>query len=133
MVIKRRLCFFSKETNAVSEIVGTLIMITIAVSTFSAVSMIILNPWSHYTDDPVEEVFLVGFIQGDNIVIEHHGGKPLSTKTGFAKQAYYNAHHEDQTPVDARSDSRRLQNSVYWVDRNISATLWHPSPNDPRL
>ena len=106
MVIKRRLCFFSKETNAVSEIVGTLIMITIAVSTFSAVSMIILNPWSHYTDDPVEEVFLVGFIQGDNIVIEHHGGKPLSTKTQVS------------ISIDGSIDTFFINEFSYWVDEN---------------
>jgi hypothetical protein len=36
---------FLEKEPAVSEIVGTLILIVIAVSTFSAISIIILSPW----------------------------------------------------------------------------------------
>ncbi len=67
--------------RGVSEIVGTLILIVIAVSTFSAISIIILNPWSNFSDVSTPQVTLVGTIENNNVVIQHQGGIPLPIKT----------------------------------------------------
>lgn len=72
---------FRSNQKGVSEIVGTLILIVIAVSSFSAVSIIILNPWSNFSDISTPQITLVGTIENDNVVIQHRGGIPLPTKT----------------------------------------------------
>ena len=45
--------------EAVAEILGTLTLIVIAVSVFSAVSLIVLNPWSNFSDVSPPQISLV--------------------------------------------------------------------------
>jgi hypothetical protein len=72
---------FFMQDNAVSEIVGTLILLTIAISLFSAMTLIILNPWINYSDTSLPNVTLVSFIRDNNVIIEHRGGIPLDKQT----------------------------------------------------
>jgi len=96
----------SKKEYAVSEIVGTLILITIAVSTFSAVSIIVLNPWAHFSDEPVPQVFLAGFIENNVVVVEHRGGLPIETKTKVTMT------------IEGMTDTFRVDDFTYWHDEN---------------
>jgi hypothetical protein len=102
---------FSQKEHAVSEIVGTLILIVIAVSTFSAVSIIILNPWSNFSDVDVPEVLLAGSIHNNDVVIEHQGGIPLDAKTKLT------------ITIEGAADTFRVNDFSYWFDQN-SDGLW---------
>ena len=72
---------FSQKDHAVSEIVGTLILIVIAVTTFSAVALIVINPWSNFLNVETPNVFLVGSIHNNDVIIEHQCGIPLDKNT----------------------------------------------------
>jgi hypothetical protein len=102
---------FSQKEHAVSEIVGTLILIVIAVSTFSAVSIIILNPWTNFSNVDIPEVLLVGSIHNNDVVIEHQGGIPLDTKTKLT------------ITIEGAADTFRVNDFSYWFDQN-SDGLW---------
>lgn len=92
--------------EAVSEIIGTLILTTIAISTFSAVSLIVLNPWSNFSDMSPPQVSLVGVIQNNSIIIEHQGGIRLDTKT------------EITVTIAAVLDTFSISEFNYWIDEN---------------
>jgi hypothetical protein len=102
---------FSQKEHAVSEIVGTLILIVIAVSTFSAVSIIILNPWTNFSNVDIPEVLLVGSIHNNDVVIEHRGGIPLEAKTTLT------------ITIEGTADTFRVNDFSYWFDQN-SDGLW---------
>ncbi len=92
--------------EALSEIMGTLILITIAVSVFSAVSLIVLNPWSNFSDASPPQVSLVGFIQNNSVIIEHQGGIHLDTKTKIT------------VTIAAVVDTFSVSEFNYWIDEN---------------
>lgn len=94
------------KDQAVSEILGTLILIVIAVSVFSAVSLIVLNPWSNFSDVSPPQVSLVGFIQNNSVIIEHQGGIPLDKKTKITV-----------TIADV-VDTFSASEFNYWIDEN---------------
>lgn len=102
---------FSQKEHAVSEIVGTLILVVIAVSTFSAVSIIILNPWQNFSNVDILEVLLVGSIHNNDVIIEHQGGIPLDTKTTLT------------ITIEGTADTFRVNDFSYWYDQN-SDGLW---------
>jgi hypothetical protein len=67
-----------RSNSAVSEIIGTMLLLIIAVAAFSTVYMNVLSdegptPYIHNT--------IVSYVDGLNIVLEHHGGDPLSLDT----------------------------------------------------
>jgi len=68
-----------KRNNlAVSEVLDTILLLGIAVALFSVLSFIVLT----YPFEPSNpSVNIVGFIDDDNIVLEHRGGEPLSLDT----------------------------------------------------
>lgn len=94
------------QNEAVSEIMGTLILITIAVTLFSALTLIILNPWINYSDETPPNVFLVGYIKNDDVIIEHHGGIPLSAQTKIT------------ISIDGVPDTFTVNQFHYWNDAN---------------
>jgi hypothetical protein len=59
---------------AVSEIIGTILMLGMAIALFAGVSLLIT---SYPLSTPSPQVDLVGFIEGSDIVFEHHGGPSL--------------------------------------------------------
>jgi hypothetical protein len=109
---KEKTSLFFKKNHAVSEIVGTLILIVISVSTFSAVSIIVLNPWSNLSNVDIPQVLLVGSIHNDNVLIEHQGGVHLDSKTKIT------------ITIDNSSDTFQVNDFNYWIDLN-SDGLWN--------
>jgi len=64
-----------KSNEAVSEILGTALLLGIAVSLFSLLSIIVLS--YPFTPSP-PSVNLVGYIEdGTNVTLEHYGGESL--------------------------------------------------------
>ena len=66
------------DDTAISEIIGTILMLGMAIALFTAVSLIIT---SYPLSTPSPQVDLVGFIDGSNIIFEHHGGPSLLSDT----------------------------------------------------
>ncbi|MEM0492593.1 MAG: hypothetical protein QXS02_01345 [Candidatus Thermoplasmatota archaeon] len=65
---------FLNDLKGLSEILGTLLMIAIAVSAFTVISLIIINPWVNLQGPEQSFVNIVGYIYDDSIILEHQGG-----------------------------------------------------------
>jgi hypothetical protein len=67
-----------KNNDAVSELIGSVLLLLIAVIVFVVIQANILS-----YPTPVQEPFvtIIGEIQGKNITLLHRGGEPLSLKT----------------------------------------------------
>jgi hypothetical protein len=100
------------RNEAVSEIVGTLFLITIAIGLFTVVSLIILNPWINYSDTSPPNVTLVAFIQDDSVIIEHRGGIPLDQDIRIT------------ITIANTNDTFNIDDFNYWDDTN-SDGLWN--------
>jgi len=67
-----------KNNNAISEILGTVLLLVIAVTSFTIINAnILFNPTPH--EQPY--VTIVGEIKGKNIILLHRGGESLSLQT----------------------------------------------------
>ena len=67
-----------KKNNAVSEVIDTIMLLGIAVVLFSVLSFIVLS----YPFNPsTPSVNIIGFVDGDEIILEHRGGEPLDLDT----------------------------------------------------
>jgi flagellin-like protein len=64
--------------KGVSEIIGTILMLGMAIALFATVSLIII---SYPLNTPSPQVDIIGYIEGSDIVFEHHGGPSLATDT----------------------------------------------------
>jgi len=63
-----------KSNGAVSEILGTALLLGITISLFSLLSIVVLS----YPFTPSSpSVNLVGYIDGTNVTLEHYGGESL--------------------------------------------------------
>ncbi len=76
---------YEDKNYAVSEVIGTLMMISFAVVVFTGVSLVVLNPLMHTSDDSrfvnlVGSVFCADDGSGE-IVVEHRGGEILPAET----------------------------------------------------
>jgi hypothetical protein len=74
------------QEEAVSEIISTLLLVTMSVVMFSAIMVIVLDPWTNYTDDSPPLVTIVGTIHhdpvlGDQVILQQKGGITLSKYT----------------------------------------------------
>jgi hypothetical protein len=98
------------QDKAVSEILGTLILITISVSLFSAITLIILNPWINFSDNSLPNVSLVAGIQDDKVILEHRGGIPLNTQTKIT------------ITIAGVEDTFNVNEFNYWNDENGDGT-----------
>jgi len=68
----------NKKSNAVSEMLGTMLLLLIVISVFSLIYVQVLS------DDGPENKTIVkigGRIEGTNVVLEHQGGEPLELDT----------------------------------------------------
>lgn len=63
-----------KNNNGVSEIIGTILLLLIAVSAFSVVYLNVLNSQEV---TPTTIVNIVATVEGENIILEHRGGEPI--------------------------------------------------------
>jgi len=66
------------KNDAVTEVVGTILLLGIAMSLFSVVSVFVL---SYQTSPAAPSVNIVGAIEGTNIILDHRGGEPLELET----------------------------------------------------
>ena len=67
-----------KSYDAVTEIVGTILLLAIAIVLFTIVHIMVFSyPFPNITPS----VSIVGTIEYDKIIIEHHGGNSLSLDT----------------------------------------------------
>ena len=66
-----------RNTNAVSEVVGTLLLVAIAVSLFVMLAFISINLPSIIFSNPTPSANIIGMVQGSGIVLEHYGGQPI--------------------------------------------------------
>lgn len=64
--------------NAVSEVFGTILLLVISVSLFSVVYVTF---FSIEVNTPSPAINIVGTIDGNELILEHRGGDPLSLKT----------------------------------------------------
>jgi len=67
-----------KNNGAISEIIGSILLLLIAVTIFVVIQANIL---SNQTSDQELYVTITGEIQGKNITLLHKGGEPLSLQT----------------------------------------------------
>lgn len=76
--------FFSKKlasnNKAVSELIGTVLLLAITIATFTT---LVLLSSSYFSNTPSPSVNLIAYLDGENIIIEHHGGESLSTDTSL--------------------------------------------------
>ena len=71
-----------RKTKAASEVLGTLLLIGIGVSLFVLLAIFIFSMPSVFFSDTPPSVNIVGRIEGNSVVFEHHGGQsmPLDTE-----------------------------------------------------
>jgi len=62
----------------VSEVLDTILLLGIAISMFSILSVIVL---SYPFDPPSPNVNLIGFVDQNDIIVDHKGGEDLSLET----------------------------------------------------
>ena len=66
------------DDAGISEIIGTVLMLGMAIALFAGVSLVIT---SYPLSTPSPQVDLVSFVDGSDIVFEHHGGPSLLSDT----------------------------------------------------
>jgi len=69
---------FKDSNSMVAEIIGTILLLGIAVAIFSTLYVVVFA-YPFPTSSP--NVTLIGTIEGSNIIIEHHSGESLSLDT----------------------------------------------------
>jgi len=72
---KKNIRSFKESSDLVAEIIGTVLLLGIAVSIFSTLYVVVFS-YPFPTSSP--NVILIGTIEGNNIIIEHNGGEALS-------------------------------------------------------
>jgi len=75
---KKNIRRFKDSNNMVAEIIGTVLLLGIAVAIFSTLYVVVFA-YPFPTSSP--NVTLIGTIEGSNIIIEHHSGEALSLDT----------------------------------------------------
>lgn len=67
-----------RADEAVSELLGAMLLLVIAVSVFSVIS---LNVLSNISLDEQPLATVAGAVEGNNVVLTHRGGRPLSLES----------------------------------------------------
>jgi hypothetical protein len=97
---------FSKDNDAVSEVVGTLFLITLTICAFSAITLIVLDPWANFIDESPPSILLVGYIHDNAVIVEHRGGVPLNPPIKFS------------IDIAGTDHIFNMSGSSYWDDTN---------------
>lgn len=66
----------NNKDTAVSEIIGTVLLLAVSVALFSLIYMTVL---SNVDETGAPSTNIVGYVENNNIVFEHHGGESLTT------------------------------------------------------
>lgn len=71
-----------RETHAASEVIGTLLLVSIGVSLFVLLSIVTISLPTIFFPNPAPSVNIIGMVEGSSVVFEHHGGQgiPLDTE-----------------------------------------------------
>jgi hypothetical protein len=78
MSVKRRKRKIKVADNGISEILDTVLLLAIAVALFS-VAYVLISSFLVVQDSP--QANIIGYVQGDNIILEHLGGDSLDSRT----------------------------------------------------
>jgi hypothetical protein len=74
-MVKRKI---KQKNSAVSEVLDTILLLGIAVALFSVLSIVVLS----YPFNPsTPKANIIGFVEGNNIILEHRGGEELGLDT----------------------------------------------------
>ena len=104
-----------RANNAISEIIGTMLMLGISVSLFSVVYISVLTvPYS----PPTPSANIIYQIEGGNIILSHYGGKALNLDTEIVMKV-------DDLPVDPISVGDYLYNDTMFMinSTHLNATI----------
>jgi hypothetical protein len=69
-----------KNTGA-SEVVGTLLLVSIGVSLFALLAIVTFTLPSIFFSEPTPSTNIIGRVEANTVVFEHYGGRPLSLDT----------------------------------------------------
>ncbi|MEM4258133.1 MAG: type IV pilin N-terminal domain-containing protein [Candidatus Thermoplasmatota archaeon] len=78
--IQQKASVFFKKNNAVSEILGTILLLSISIALFSSLYLLVTQVSTSYTHELTQQVTLVGSIEGNSVVFRHLGGDELVSK-----------------------------------------------------
>jgi flagellin-like protein len=70
-----------RANNAVSEIIGVVLLLAMAVALFSVVYLFVINDALDVSENSPPSVTMLGTIGGSDIILEHRGGDALSLDT----------------------------------------------------
>jgi hypothetical protein len=122
-IIIQKCC--QRKTNAVSEVVGTLLLIAIAIALFALLAFIAITLPYIFLSSPTPSVNIIGMVEGNGIVLEHYGGQsiPLDAeiRVSFAETPVY-------TTVNNVLDAKGKADKEW----NIGEKVFIPY-NDPNL
>ena len=119
---KKNIRSLKDSNNMVAEIIGTVLLLGIAVAIFSTLYVVVFA-YPFPTSSP--NVTLIGTIEGSNIIIEHHSGEALSLDTelliGGPKNSFI---VRDFLDDESKSDGvwNIGERIVYPFEYNISCT-----------
>jgi len=124
-MVKRKI---KQKTSAVSEVLDTILLLGIAVSLFSVVSIVVLS----YPFNPSPpSANIVGFVDGNNIILEHRGGEDLDLDTKIMvtiDDDYSNSYV--LTINDRYILGNESKNNNYWnIGENIIINATNDLPN----
>lgn len=70
-----------RNKKAASEVVGTLLLVSIAVSLFALLAVATFSLPSVFFSEPTPSTNIIGRIEGNTVVFDHYGGRGLSLDT----------------------------------------------------
>lgn len=119
--MKKKKIFNKIGQNAVSEVIGVIMLLVITIALFSIVAVVVL---SFPFNPPIPSVDIIGYINDDFLIIEHCGGENLNLDTKiFITINYsqsYNTTVRNQFEDEEFKDYESLENN-YW---NIGETVF---------
>lgn len=74
VILKKSKCNSDRKKRAISEIIGTILLLSISITLLSAFYIIVLHSASSPSNTFIPSANIVGEVQGKNIILEHRGG-----------------------------------------------------------
>jgi hypothetical protein len=68
-------------SRAISDIVGTILLLSISLGLLSVVYIGVYNVAQGYAHTPIPTINIMGSVEGNYVVLKHHGGSPLASDT----------------------------------------------------
>lgn len=70
-----------RKNRAASEVVGTLLLIGIGIALFALLAIVTITLPSIFFSTPTPAVNIIGTVEGDSVIFEHHGGQSVLLDT----------------------------------------------------